>query len=588
MKLLKRATTDIGTVVLHWILVVAFLATTLTGLRIGSDDPGLRWLAAFDIILPMENLWLIHLGSALILTATLAAYGAYMVRSRLLRRVEFGVIQWTNLFSGGHVRWTAAGTLAYWLLMLALLIEIVTGLLQFLGYGGSTLDWHILAAWICIAFPVVHLATHWLHGGGNQLLRILRPVRLVVPPPPPDFAVLLAKHLAQQEIDAGADAHPAEADNRRPLLWALASGLLTLALLFTIEPLTRQQLIAVRLEKMAAPRLDGDLSDPAWAKAPVTRVLTQHGANFGGTGESLVEIRVVHDGTTAYFAFTWADPTRSLKQLPLVKRTDGWHVAQTGHDRADEQTYFEDKFSVLIARPVLPLVGAAIHLALKPLGDNPPSLTGRGLHYTANGSSADVWQWHADHADIIDDGYFGAPAAATQKQLGGEARYKGGYTVERGAARYTDNFVLTRPRDYAQAVQPRRLPMQIAALTVSLGRIRNSPDLSEEEAAQWWLTPENSVPYSPEADAAIPDNTVIPGVIVLKPDSTGSGPVGAARWSAGHWTLTLARKLQPPTGTGVPLETGDMIWVAAFDHSETRHTRHIRPITLEVQDGDAP
>ena len=350
--------------------------------------------------------------------------------------------------------------------------------------------------------------------------------------------------------------------------------------------MTRQSLIVAKLGRAVVPRLDGDLSDPAWVKAPVTRVVTQHGANFGGSGESVVEIRAVHDETSIYFAFTWTDPTRSLKQLPLVKHADGWHVAQTAHDHADESTYFEDKFAVLVARPVLPLIGAAIHLAVRPLAGGPPSLTGRGLHYTKNGAIVDVWQWHSDHADIIDDGYFGGPAEATQKQLTGDARYKGGYTVERGQGRYTDNFEPSRPRDYTKAVQPRRLPSQVAALTVSLGRIRNSPDLSEEEASQWWLTPENSIPYSKEADAALPVNTVIPGVLVLQPDSLGTGPIGAARWSAGRWTLTMARKLIAPVGTGVPIETGTMIWVAAFDHSETRHTRHLRPITLEIQNGE--
>ena len=588
MKVMKRATSDFGTVALHWILVGAFIAAALTGLRMASDEPGLQWLMAFDAVLPVENLWLIHLTAALVLTATLVAYAGYMVRARLLRRIAFGPAQLRNLFARGKLRWTALGLVAYWLLMFALLAEIVTGLSLLSGIGGVALDWHLEAAWVCIAFPAAHMITHWLQGGANQLLRIVRPVRLVVAPPPPDFAVLLAQHLSgDAEADPPPTPAPAETARRRPLIWALTGAAVTVAIFAVAEPMTRQKLVMADLGSAAPPHLDGDLSDPAWTLAPVTRVLTQHGANFGGSGESLVEVRAVHDATTAYFAFTWTDPTRSLKQLPLVKKADGWHVAQTAHDRADETAYFEDKFSVLIARPVLPLLGAAIHLAARPLGNNPPSLTGRGLHYTANGTMADVWQWHADHADIIDDGYFGPPMPADDQQRGGEARYKGGYTAERGQERFTDNFVLARPRDYSKAVQPKRLPRRVATLTVSLGRVRNSPDLSEEEAAQWWLTPGDSIPYSQTADDAIALNTVIPGVIVLKPDTDGDGPVGAARWSAGRWTLTVARKLTPAKGAGLPFTTGIMIWVAAFDHSETRHTRHLRPITLEVQNGKA-
>ena len=56
----------------------------------------------------------------------------------------------------------------------------------------------------------------------------------------------------------------------------------------------------------------------------------------------------MHDGTYAYFLFTWEDSTRSLKHLPLVKEADGWHLLHSGFQLGDEHQYNEDKFSVLL------------------------------------------------------------------------------------------------------------------------------------------------------------------------------------------------------------------------------------------------
>ena len=69
-------------------------------------------------------------------------------------------------------------------------------------------------------------------------------------------------------------------------------------------------------------------------------ILTTQGGDFGGTHQSLVEIRALHDGEFAYFSFVWEDPTRSLKHLPLVKRSGQWRVAATREDLGDEFEVF--------------------------------------------------------------------------------------------------------------------------------------------------------------------------------------------------------------------------------------------------------
>src|SRR5262249_56277614 len=141
------------------------------------------------------------------------------------------------------------------------------------------------------------------------------------------------------------------------------------------ERLTRPVLNIVAIPKAEAPTIDGDLSDPVWSKSVVSTVTTTQGGDFGGTHQSHVEIRALHDGEYVYFAFTWEDPTRSLKHLPLVKNENGWQVAASGSDLADESVYNEDKFAVLLSPAGLPLIGAAIHLSGAPLAGRPPPPT---------------------------------------------------------------------------------------------------------------------------------------------------------------------------------------------------------------------
>jgi hypothetical protein len=92
------------------------------------------------------------------------------------------------------------------------------------------------------------------------------------------------------------------------------------------------------------------------------------------------------------------------------------------------------------------------------------------------------------------------------------------------------------------------------------------------------------VPYASELDRLIPKGTVLPGVILAGEFSGDRADVRcAARWASGHWALEVARKLDTGSPYDVPLKNGTFMRVAAFDHSQIRHTRHIRPIRLEVE-----
>jgi Ethylbenzene dehydrogenase len=117
-----------------------------------------------------------------------------------------------------------------------------------------------------------------------------------------------------------------------------------------------------------------------------------------------------------------------------------------------------------------------------------------------------------------------------------------------------------------------------------MGDVDIDPNHGENEGSRWFMTEDESIPYSAEADARIPAGTVIPGVIIAGEFSGDRADVRcAARWASGHWALEVARRLDTKSQYDVPIKTGVFMRVAAFDHSQIRHTRHVRPIRIEVE-----
>jgi hypothetical protein len=218
-----------------------------------------------------------------------------------------------------------------------------------------------------------------------------------------------------------------------------------------------------RIASTDAPVLDGDTSDPVWRNIQPFSLMTNHGGNFDGRGESRIDIRAVHDDTWAYFLFTWDDPTRSLKQLPLIKHIDGWHVLHDGYERGDEQAFNEDKFAVLLTTMDVDLAGdRTFHASPQPLAGAPVTMTGRGLHFTPQGTLADVWQWKATSGGPtgwMDDDHFGPPLKPTPMQVKTTVPYRGGFEPDPGTGNYANNFEM--PIDATDAdpiVTPLRLP----------------------------------------------------------------------------------------------------------------------------------
>lgn len=636
---MRRPKTDYGTIILHWLLVAAFGIAFLSGLRIATEAPDRAWINLFDAMLPRESVWMLHMQAAVVLVGVALAYTVYLMRSGLGRRVQLDKIRLRGLFGRGQTRLRAFNIVLYWIFFATMLGLMASGGLLYFGFyaGHDVAMLHWYGTWTILGFAGFHILAHYRIGGASQLLRIFRPAALSAPPPPLDAVELLtllveqSARLSPQSPGADtilADAHlqpmqppgnaarPWEAERVRaaepaphgaprpkaskprsptlqsnPFVVAAAVAIAGATIVVASDRVAVDALQVHRINSADAPILDGDTSDRAWRNIRPFSLMTSQGGNFDGKGETRIEIRAVHDGTWAYFLFTWEDPTRSLKHLPLIKEVDGWHVLHEGYEAGDEHEYNEDKFSVLLTTLDVTLAGdRTFHASPRPIADAPATMTGRGLHYTAaDVGYADVWQWKATSGGPtgwMDDAHFGPPLQATPVQARNIVPYKGGFAPDPGAANYTDNFVMDAgPADSKERIiAPRRLPSNLAATIAAMGAVDIDPNRGENDGARWFMTESESIPYSTELDARIPTGTVIPGVLIAGEFSGDRADVRcAARWASGHWALEVARRLDTHSEYDVPIKTGVFMRVAAFDHNQIRHTRHVRPIRLEVE-----
>jgi hypothetical protein len=227
------------------------------------------------------------------------------------------------------------------------------------------------------------------------------------------------------------------------------------------------------------------------------------------------------------------------------------------------------------------------HAGRQPLPDKPATFSGRGMHYTTSpGAYADMWQWRAANGGMlgwVDDNHFGPPTEPTEAQLRGQSAYKGGFAPDPGSANYALNFEERGPGGYSFPITPKRLPKDLARTTANMGKIDLDPNMGESENSVWWMSDSESVPYSVEADARIPVGALIPGVLITGTYGGDRANIrGAAKWSSGRWTLETVRKIDTGSKYDAPVADGTYMRVAVFDHTQSRHTRFIRPIRIEV------
>jgi cytochrome b subunit of formate dehydrogenase len=553
--------TDWFTVLLHWACTIAFFLSLATGLRIGADELDAvvpRWLAP---ILPQGDMWDVHLYASFVFFFITIAYLVYLKGADLTARNALGKLRILLLAASRKMKWSAVNVALHWLFYTLLLVLMATGIAMYFGRGGWITLLHRAAAIVSIGYIVAHVTAHFLYGGWQQLLRVFLPRSLKV----------------------------AGSRTARPAWIALALALPVTAAIAGLDWASYPRLVSLSVARGPDPTLF--LDDPAWEAARPVLVYTAQGANLGGTGQSLVEIRSLYDADTIYFAFRWEDPTRSIARLPLIKRADGWHMMDGKADVMDVVDLYEDKFAVLFTRSSAFGDGGIAHLGPKPLPDKPAPMNGRGYHYTTDGSVNEMWQWKSTRGGLLggmDHQFIGPPREPTAGEAAGRERYQAGYWNYDGAAPYVYNYVSEPPGGYRGPIGIKYLPKDLTKTQTAMGRPISDPEETMDEGQQYWMFEEDTIPYSPEADARIPVGTTIPG-LVLKNRGRYTGERGsvhaAARWADGHWTLIAWRPLRKSARYDVDFlaDTGLNLFVAVYDHTQTRHTRHQRPIRLELR-----
>ncbi|MGI9509693.1 MAG: ethylbenzene dehydrogenase-related protein [Geminicoccaceae bacterium] len=551
---------DLCTFVLHWLLVICVLVSLLTGLRIAADyhasiagsmSSGLGWL------LPEGPVITWHVWSSWLLVFVAFAYAAFLwwsresIRVKLDRSVRQRLVRaWTSgRFWHDLPAWFAINVVIYQIAFVLIGLMALTGWMLYagvsLGLGHDVISTiHGLFAYTFIAYIVIHILAQLKSGA---FWKIFRPGM---------------RHAAAAAVAL------------------LAAGAIVGAAYF-IDRSQFDELLIAKVDE--APKLDGSGDDGAWSHVETRTIQTHRGANLPD-GEVAVEVAAVHDGERVYFRFRWADPQRSRKHLPLIKEAGGWRVLQSEFEINDEDDYYEDKFAVAISTE--PELGSGtVHLGQN-LIDGPHRDTTRGLHYTADGSLVDMWHWKSVRTGsmspaLMDDNQFGPPKASEKDG----ARYTAGYTQDpKETGGYSLNWTKldeSKPLNDVY-VQPKFLPAD-QDLLQTIEQIDLDPKAPDKGI--WHLTGDDVVPFDPKADD-LPIGTVLPSVVVEGSFAGDRGDVRAgADWQDGRWTLEVSRLLDTGSEHDVALspERDSYLWVAVFNHTQTRHSQHLHPLRLKLR-----
>jgi hypothetical protein len=327
------------------------------------------------------------------------------------------------------------------------------------------------------------------------------------------------------------------------------------------------ELAAKRIALSEEIRIDGEFSEAVWDSAPSVTVLTVQGNDYFDSVP--VEVKMLHNGLSGYFAIRWPDDTPSFKHLPLLKTKAGWQVQHDGYAKDDERTFYEDKLAVMLSQDAGLAGGYSIHLGKKPLSDKPQNRSSRGYHYTTDDSLRDIWHWKAarvDRMSYLDDNHFAAPSPACEAC----SRYKAGYRTDpKDSGAFRSNWTWFLPKQ----ITPLRLPANPKLR-------RQIEDRQYQQSSMSWF---DTKPYSAKEDN-LPIGTEMPSVLTYEGFEGDRANVAAKGvWKDGYWHLELARNLTQASEFDLPLKQGIYMWFAPFDHAQSRHGYHLKPVKLMME-----
>jgi hypothetical protein len=290
---------------------------------------------------------------------------------------------------------------------------------------------------------------------------------------------------------------------------------------------------------LAAARIDPlaeavDLPALPWGDARPLVVELANGVGYRD-GRTTATLRALHDGNRLFVLAEWLDSNEDRRYRPWRRTGDGWQPLVT--NPSDENVYTEDKFSLIF--PIEPDpwfdrfgCAASCHAG-----------GGRDYGYKGTPHLLDVWHWKATRTDPVgqvDDQYW--------SQVDFDARNLGRLNDPKQSGGYESNVS-------EDGSHPAYLPARLKLVRDGI------------------IPREHAVEYTPEAAAAIPPGTIIPG-IVASPMIGDRGDVRCVSEHAdGRWRLYMERALDTGSPYDAPLTPGESLpfTAAAFDHTGKRH-----------------
>ena len=560
----------------HWSMTLLLALNLLSGMRIGwgyDESPTGSMTGRLGNLLhaisPVNtmfgvNIIYLHLWSAFFMLLVTGMYAGYLFKSGTARKLSVTRADLRKLreglrsrrFLGNKAALWSANVLVYWVAFAFIAVLTVTGFALYRldlgianvlgGYDFNRLV-HAVVGYLLIPYVVVHATLQWLFGR---------------------FWTIFKAQIWRRHVLAGA------------LGLLIAAPIAAGAYYLDTIP---QTLTVPRIA--TPPVLDGDGGDPAWAGAQPVTFHTAKAANSPGH-VSDVTVKAVHDGTSIYFQWRWADPDVSYKRYPLVKTEGGWKVLNTGlsFEQADESVYYEDKLSMYITDVKNGSCATTCHL-----GDSPKSALNEkhGLHYTVNGEVGDIWHWKSvrtNHmADLLGEpGYIHDQYFGPKQPIKPGERYTGGYFVDPNTqgGGYAYNFVKVEPKKPLRDtyVVPKYLPHNSDAVH------SNADAATHELGKTWWLLKGQAVPYTKEADT-YPVGTLIPNIIIEPFKGDEADIRGRAEWKDGYWTLESKRALDTHSKFDVAFVPGRPLYItlATYNRTQVRHSEHIKPVRAVLQ-----
>jgi len=510
---MKCTVASINFFIFHLMVIFAIFVSIATGMRIRLlTDDKLLWLSP---LLPQGDMHSVHFFSAIIITSICLVYLLINKKKSHKQKSKYHI--WVNRFG-----------------YLTILLSLISGWFQYFQTSQTYIvNAHYAACLLVVSFILLHSYVYIIQFG-IKIIAVIAPIDLL----------------------------------KNIRVTAAISSVLAVVVMLNIglDKNKHQQMIVGALDYQDFIDIDGKEKEQFWQQAQAVKVFTSGGANFIN-GSTEVTIKSVANPQEIYFLFQWQDPTQSLLHMPIIKENGQWTIKQDGFYQFDEQTFYEDKFAVLVSNSCDFGADGTAKLGPNPIKGKPQNFHKKGYHVSPDNKVRDLWHWKAVRTNkmiLMDDNYIGKAKAART----GERRYTAGYTPD---GKESGSYVMNWQWYQSDSITPKRLPVDPAFLTAN-------KQASKANILPWF----ESKPYNINADKYVA-GTQLPSVLYRSNRFEGDRADIRAKgtWENGIWTLELARKRNTGSKHDVVLENDVCIWTSAFDRSQIAHTRHERPIQLK-------